>query len=363
MSDLEAIVSTLLPSPLPEGGELGETPDGVPVVMHAGQPIVERDALEQSAVVVDRSWRSLLRLAGADRHRFLHGLTTCDVKSLAVGEGAYGFFTDAKGRVLADGVVLANEKALLVDLPASRAALIAEHLNKYVITDQVEVSLLPVRSILVAGSRAREECAALGLALADESRWASAEASLDGLPIGVSDERRVGVSAFTLWVEHDHAAALFERLSGSLAVSGWSVVNGARIERGIPWFGVDFSQENIPQETALESAVSFDKGCYLGQEVVARVHFLGKASRKLHRVTFSASQALPPGTPLEAAEGQELGTLTSVSVTGERDYVGIASIHRRGRRRGHRPHDRRQECRNPRDRRALTARASRVSRR
>src|SRR5690349_19187176 len=103
-------------------------------------PAAEDAALRTGVALVDPPARDLLEVAGADRLRFLNGLVTCEVKGLAVGAGRYGFFTDLKGRVLADVVVLALEDRLLLALPAGSGPAMAAHLRKYVIADRVEVA-------------------------------------------------------------------------------------------------------------------------------------------------------------------------------------------------------------------------------
>ena len=324
MSSQNAVPTTLFP----RGAETCETTAGTRVVARASTPEAERTALVEGALLVDRSWRSLLRIGGEDRVRFVNGLMTCDLKRLAPGDGAYGFFTDPKGRVLADAVVLATEDALYVDVPSWRAEPLIEHLTKYIITDRVEPSLAPVRSILLTGPLVPDLLSELvGSDLS--APWAHLESAVDGVEVRIADERRIGPPAFSLWIVEEEAEALFERLAARATVGGWEAVDAARVEAGIPWFGVDFDEENIPQETSLQSAVSFEKGCYLGQEVVARVHFLGKASRTLHPVRFRSQMPVPAGAEL-AAGGRRQGTLKSVTaLVGEAGFAGIASIDRR----------------------------------
>jgi len=325
MSSQNAVISPLLP----EGAEATKTPAGTPVVAHVHSPEVERRALAEGSLLVDQRWRSLLRIGGEDRVRFVNGLMTCDLKPLADGAGTYGFFTDPKGRVLSDAVVFAASDALYVDVPADRAEAIVDHLTKYIITDRVEPVVLKVRSLLLAGPQAVELWNSLSGAPAPSGSWFHGEASLEGVAVRVADERRIGVSALSVWVPEESAAELFGRLSAESTAGGWRAVDACRIEAGLPWFGIDFDEQNIPQETSLQTAVSFEKGCYLGQEVVARVHFLGKASRTLHPVRFHSESSVTAGDEM-GSEGRNSGLLTSVSrVTDEGSYAGIASIHRR----------------------------------
>jgi folate-binding protein YgfZ len=287
-------------------------------------------ALRQGCGFADRSGLGRLELAGKDRHRFLNAYVTCDVKDLAPAEGtegtegAYGFFTSPQGKILADAEILARAESFWLLLPPGRDEAIAEHLKKYVLADRVEVRPLPdARLLTLAGPGAR---AVLGGLSGD---LAAAEAV-------VQRSGRLGVESFTLWVPASLAGELAERLAGRDDVTPvtFEALETLRVEAGIPRFGADFGPESFPQETGVEEAVSYTKGCYLGQEVVARIHYRGGVQKVLRGLVFGEGEEPPEappagGTPL-LHEGREAGTVgTAVRSVALGRPVGLAVLHRR----------------------------------
>lgn len=290
----------------------------------------EYRALREGCGLADRSWTGRLEILGADRQRFLNAYVTCDVKSLAPGEGAYGFVTNPQGRILADVVALVHEDRLWLQLPPGQEEAIANHLRKYVLADRVEVRRLDdTLPISVVGPRAAE---ALGPAkLPPPGDWRHVRSRVHGTEVQLQRTGRLGAQAYTLWVPASVARHLVERLLAEPAVepAGFEAMEILRAEAGIPCFGRDFGPENFPQETGADEAVSYTKGCYLGQEVVARIHYRGGVQKALRGLAFEAGSAPRQGAPL-LFEGREVGTATTVveSVALGRP-VGLAIIHRR----------------------------------
>jgi folate-binding protein YgfZ len=286
-----------------------------------------------------------MEMIGPDRHRFLNAYVTCEVKGLAVGQGTYGFFTSAQGRILADVVVLAHEDRFWLELPPGRQEAIAEHLRKYLIADRVEMRPLgDALPLTLAGPGAEAVLAAAeiapGFALPREP-WAHARTVVAGVEIVVQRTERLGVPALTLWVPAAQIEPLRERLltwsgrggSGELVRPvpvGREVLEVVRTEAGLPRFGQDFGPPNFPQETgATEAAVSFTKGCYLGQEVVARIHYRGGVQKTLCGLVFDGQAVAEPGTAL-LFEGREAGIVgTAVHSLALDRPIGLAILHRR----------------------------------
>src|ERR1700688_570020 len=285
-----------------------------------------------------------MEMIGPDRHRFLNAYVTCEVKGLAVGQGTYGFFTSAQGRILADVVVLAHADRFWLELPPGRLEPIAEHLRKYLIADRVEMrplaGLLP---LTLAGPGAAAGLAGAEIAPGFElprEPWAHARAVVSGVEVAVQRTERLGVPALTLWVPAAQVEPLRERLltgpglDGSRGLVrpvpvGREALEVVRTEAGLPRFGQDFGPQNFPQETgATEAAVSFTKGCYLGQEVVARIHYRGGVQKTLCGLVFDGPALPAPGTAL-LLEGREEGTLGTAghSIALARP-IGLAILHR-----------------------------------
>lgn len=285
-------------------------------------------ALREGCGILDLSWRGGLELLGPDRLRFLHNYVTCDVKGLAPGTGAYGFFTSPQGRILSDAVLLAREDRLWVEVGEGQEEPISSHLRKYILADRVEVRPLDgLRPVLVLGPRAE---AVLGTDLSGlDASWRHTRIAVHGTEVVLQRRGLMGVPAWTLWVSDSAAGPLVERLTAEGARPvGLEALEILRAEAGIPRFGQDFGPDNFPQETGIEEAVSYTKGCYLGQEVVARIHYRGGVQNVLRRLVFEGAGPAPGAALLH--DGREAGRATTVV----RSFalgktVGLGILHRR----------------------------------
>jgi folate-binding protein YgfZ len=228
------------------------------------------------------------------------------------------------------------ERNLWLELPGSSAESIVHHLEKHIIADRVELKRADdCLALTLVGARAPEFLAELapGEEL-PQAPWAHSEVGLLGRQVRITAEQSWGLPAFTLWPATDEAPSLVREL---LAVDtevdvgpvGHEAVEMVRLESGIPRFGQDFDSQNLPQETGLDEAVSYDKGCYLGQEVVARLHFRGQASRLMRGVVLGTDNLPPAGAAL-LADDREAGRLTSVGRSPRLDRViGLSILQRR----------------------------------
>lgn len=268
----------------------------------------------------------LLTLAGADRLRFLNNLVTCDVKRLAPGDGAFGFVTEAKGHVLADLRVLARDDDFLLVLPPARGAEVAAHLGRYKIVDRVEIGATELAGWWIGGRAAGELVGDLGV-------WAHAERTVAGRAVRVQREPdRDGVVVATVVVATrdaagDDAAAVESGLHDvGLAPAPAAAWEALRVTAGWPAYGIDYDSSSFPQETGIEGAVSYDKGCYLGQEVVARIHYRGGVARHLRGLRLE--EPVASGAAV-IADGREVGRATSVAGSPRHGAIALAVVHRR----------------------------------
>lgn len=281
--------------------------------------VAQYRALRENCGLWQHSDRALLALTGEDRERLLNGLVTCEVKGLVLGHGVCGFFTDVKGHILADVVIRAAEDRLWLELPASSVLSVAAHIAKYIVVDRVEVQVGDDRQALtLAGPRS----AALLESLLDIpevplSLWSHLDATMQGQEVLVSNEGRLGIAAITLWSSPLGMAAIRQGLLESRRSTGLLEVDDetveiVRVEEGMAQFGVDYGHENLPQETGIPDTVSYSKGCYLGQEVVARLHYRGQVARRLCRLQSSSEELPQSGCRLVLAE-REAGIVTSAA--------------------------------------------------
>jgi folate-binding protein YgfZ len=293
----------------------------------------EMQALRSGVGLVPRAAAERLDLTGADRVRFLQNLVTCDVAALAAGRAVRGFLTHFKGGVVADADIVALDDRFRLVLPAGRGEAVATHLLKYRITDRVEVaSRADLAAIGLRGERAPELLARLGLP--EPAAGERVAVDVGGARVGLRREPRSGPPRYELETaspEHAAAVATLVAAGGRLGLVELSpdALELARIENLELAWGIDYGEENFPQETGEERAVSYTKGCYLGQEVVARIHYRGGVQRMPRRVRFEAGASPERGAEL-LLEGRPVGRATSLAVdpaTGE--IVGLALLHRR----------------------------------
>jgi len=259
----------------------------------------------------------LILLRGADRLRFLNGQVTCEVGK-EPDAVAYGYFTSPKGRIECDALVRTEEDLLRLILPAGRGQAILERLRKYVITDRVEISLLPTSGLFLLGAAASDPFDRAGFVLAQPP------IRLPELGIG----RDLACSLLVADAPLAEGA-----LDGSGLVdvgeAGWQQL---RIEAGRPQFGDDFGSDHFPQEVGIAEAVSYTKGCYLGQEVVARIHYRGGVQKQLRglRLEAAAGAALPPLPLSLLLEGKEVGKLTSLAPQPRGGWrLGLGIVHQK----------------------------------
>ncbi len=305
-------------------------PDSAPLAVSRPSFAGEHEALRTGAALVDRSHLGRLELLGRDRARFLQGLVTCDVKALGAGSGAFGFIPSNQGKILSSVVVLVLTDRLWLQLPSGKEREISQHLSKYVLADDVEIRpLTDMQPITVAGPRAAELLAEVGELPAEP--FGHRRAMVGGIEVQIVREDLLGVAAFTLWVSASVGGALTESLleRPGVAPAGNEALELVRLEAGIPAFGEDYGSDHFPQETGLEPrAVSYTKGCYLGQEVIARIHYRGKANRAARRLVFL--DGLPStGARLLSESGEDVGRVGSVGESPTLGPLGLAVLHRK----------------------------------
>jgi len=352
--------------------------NGTEIVNDYGDWLAEHAALRQSAGVLDLSGRSRICLTGADRVRFLHGQVTNDVKKLRVGEGCYAAITTNKGKMGSDLNIFCLADELLLVFEPGLTEKISQRLEKFVVADDVQiVDVAPHYGLVsVQGPEAEEVVLATGLIgrdalprvqadqqvgptiakisdatlgeiyLANHARLAG---SAGILPAGSGDgsiaTRRQdagapGIIGFDLFTPTSSLGAVADKLIAAAKqiggrACGWQAFETARIEAGIPRFGLDVDETNIPLECgpALRDAVSYHKGCYIGQEVINRIHTVGHVTRELRGLRLanpaSAGLPLPQRGDKLFRDGKEIGYITSAVKSPALDAIIVLGYIRR----------------------------------
>jgi folate-binding protein YgfZ len=256
----------------------------------------QADALLTTAGVRPRDDLRVLRLSGDDQRTWLNGQVTADIRNTKQGEAVYALAVNVKGRVLTDLWVLDRGDALLIAMPATTLPAVRESLERQIIMEDVE--LVPeddLRVISVQGPRADSACQG------SPATYPCDELGVGGQFVLATESERAGVlTALASAAEHEGGGAVDE--------AGFAL---ARLRVGRPALGLDFGERAYPQEAGLKGlAVSFNKGCYLGQEVVCTLEHRGKLSRRLVRLQ-SIEGTAAVGDELADPAGQTIGQVTS----------------------------------------------------
>src|SRR3989442_2977223 len=305
-----AMLETALHSHLAARGALHAAERGVVLPRRFGDdPAAEYAALREGAVV-DLGFRTLVRATGADRATFLQGMLTNDVASLVPGTGCAALLLTIQGRVTADVRVAALEDALLLDVDVRVRAALVEALAKLIIADDVELGE-PGEPLALIGVEGR----GAARLLPDGARlgpYAHAVVTLAGVAVRAQRASEARGPGFVLQVPAGRAAAVWDALAAAGArPCGMEALESRRVEVGVPRIGVDMDGATLALEVPVEEAISATKGCYLGQEVVARGTARGHVNRRLVGLRLEGPEP-PPGAPL-VREGKEAGRLTSVA--------------------------------------------------
>ncbi len=330
MSEAAHLTDERIAEPVAELTPLAGTVSAPVLVSFAGvqtpgffsSPAEELHALRTGAGAYDLGWRARFRVTGDDRVRWLNGMVTNTVKDLAPGQFNYMFLLNAQGRIQGDGEVYAFDRELLLATDRAQAARVGEHLERFIIMDDVELALeADVTAIGVAGPQAAALLggAGFGSALASEGRFIEHNGVL------VAHQRG---DRYTLWTGTAAVGELWERLLAAGAVPcGIEAAEALRVLSGIPRYGADIHDKSLAQETGQTRALHFNKGCYLGQEIVERIRSRATVHRAL-RVFSLEGETPSPGTPLFAEGKPEApaGELTSITTVAAAEWTGAYAL-------------------------------------
>jgi tRNA-modifying protein YgfZ len=286
---------------------------------------VELDAqyrqLREECGLLDHSERGKLMISGSEAAEYLQGQLTNDLEALEAGEGQYAALLDRKGHVQADMRVLRiSAEEIWIDTEPQTLAAALRHLEMYKIGREVAAAdLTKERTILsLIGPRSVEIAATA--ALPEHASEAAKISGVECLAVGTAD-------GIDLIAKSGDAADLREALADAGAVEvGPEAAEIVRIEAGVPRFGAEMSAETMPAEAGIvERAVSFTKGCYIGQEPVARLHYKGRPNRHLRGLELSGPAA--PGASLRLGE-KEVGRIGSACLSPARGPIALAIVRR-----------------------------------
>jgi len=302
-----------------QGATLGEY-HGAIVPARFADPAAENRAVRTASGLFDFSFRGKFRMKGRDHARLLQRLVSNDVKKLTPGQGTYATLLNAQGHIVVDLRLYCAEDCFLVDVEADLRDKAIQSFRRFIIADQVEIDPLDLYAVAFQGPRARgllEKTLHIDLpAMQEFDHFATNYA---GFPTRVVRASSTGEEGYEVWengagIEAVWGAACGQAPTYDMLLCGWEELESLRIEAGIPRYGTELGEDVIPLEAGLWNALSFNKGCYIGQEIVERARSRGHVNWKLTGLIVNAG---PPPQPGEKAvvEGREVAEITSSCVS------------------------------------------------
>jgi folate-binding protein YgfZ len=304
---------------------------GASTAARLGDPQAEFAALHSGCGVYDLGYRAKISLTGGDRVRWLNGMVTNNIRDLAAGRGVYAFLLNPQGHILGDLYAYDRGESITVDTDCGQAEKILATFDHYIIMDDVEVTNLSeqLTALGISGPKTAGVLAAAGFAIPEMQAlqmqsvaWQGTECTL------VRGEVAENVS-YEIWLAPGSVRQLWNALlaAGATAV-GSEAVELHRIVAGIPRYGVDIRERDLPQETEQARALNFNKGCYVGQEIVERIRSRGAVHRKFTGLVADGPVTIGPGAKIIAGD-KEVGEITSAGfVQSAKKTVALGYIRR-----------------------------------
>src|SRR5580692_7878404 len=289
-------------------------------------------ALISGCAVYDLSSRVKIVLTGGDRVRWLNGMVTNNIRDLGQGQGIYAFLLNPQGHILGDMYAYNRGDSIMIDSDQSQSEKLLATFDHYIIMDDVEIANLSdkLTAIGIAGPKAAEVLHAAGFEISKLEPLQFADVTWRNVAVTVVQGDIPSVESYELWISPGQVTLLEDALTQAGATQvGTAALELLRIAAGIPRYGQDIRERDLPQETEQQRALHFSKGCYIGQEIVERIRSRGNVHRKF--TGFEVEGALPAvGTKIQA-DGRDIGEITSVAslpfASGERS-VALGYIRR-----------------------------------
>lgn len=271
-------------------------------------------ALLNGPGIYDLSWRARLTASGKDRVRWLNGMITNNVRDLPVGQGVYNFLLTPQGRIQGDLYVYNYGEHLVLETDQAQAENVLTLLKRYIIMDKVELARLDkAAGIGVAGPHALELLKKIGIEVQGLNALQFVETSWRGVRITLTRGDLPHMESYQIWSDDADVLQLWQELVNHGGTpAGSNAVDLLRIACGIPAYGQDIRERDLPQETGQERALNFTKGCYIGQEIVERIRSRGAVHRKF--MGFTINGPLPGAGAKALANGKEIAEITSAAI-------------------------------------------------
>ncbi len=314
-------------------------PEGFPVVpsfeplglptdaVHFGSALKEYQRAKTQAVVFAPSQRGHLEFIGADRQKFLNGFCTADVAKLQPGEGCETFLTNIKGKALGHAFLFAGEESLWLETPSDSVQPLMSHLSRYVISEDVD--FLPrseeLGELYVSGPLSAQKLADLQMDVSSMPLNGHAKFAIGKGDASVRRVDWLNSPGYLLCLPCGELSNSWAAIvDAGVKPAGIAMFHALRILAGFPIYGIDITEDNLAQEVArTDRAINFKKGCYLGQEPIARIDAMGHVNRELRTLKLEATHVPAPGSLVWDADRKEIGHITSYAMLPD-EHVPVA---------------------------------------
>lgn len=290
---------------------------GRPTVLHYGDAAAEYRSVRTATGACDLSQRGKLRMTGADRQRFLHRVVSNDVEQLGTGEGVYACMLTPQGKIISDMTIHVRGEDLLIDVEPGMAGVLRDTLDRYALMDDVEIEDATERYGLIGVSGRRADACIQGLAGSPAPPpGGHVEIEWNGVPATVARSHRTGERDYDIYIPAESADEIWKALlagdgdGGACVPIGYETREVLRVEAGIPNCTAELDGRIIPNEAVKDRAVSFTKGCYIGQEPVVMMEHRGRPNRLLSGLVIDG-ETLPVRNALIRQDGKDAGWITT----------------------------------------------------
>lgn len=275
----------------------------------------EFSALRERCGMYDLGFRAKISLSGGDRVRWLNGMVTNNIRDLAAGQGVYAFLLNPQGHILGDLFAYNRGESITVDTDCGQLEKIVATFDHYIIMDDVEVGDLSdqLTALGIGGPKAPAVLIGAGFEIAEMRPLQVEQVKWHGLDCSVVRGENESQPPYEIWIAAENVRQLWDALvaAGALPV-GAEALELQRIMSGIPRYGVDIRERDLPQETEQARALNFNKGCYVGQEIVERIRSRGTVHRKFTGFVAESAAEIAAGAKIVAGE-KEVGEITSAA--------------------------------------------------
>jgi tRNA-modifying protein YgfZ len=292
-------------------------------------------AIHEGAATGAVAARAQVAVAGKDRASYLQGLLTNDIQGLTAGAGCYSAWLTPQGRMLTDMHVFESGDMILLDVPADQLQSTLQRLDQFLFSEDVQLADLAdsLRGVWLHGPEAAVLSERVLAGASGAGGWPdyqNVRTEFNGAPAVIARVDQLGVPGFCIYVAPAHEAALLNRLHEAGAVEAdAAALEACRIEAGYPLFGIDMTEDTIPLEAGIEQrAISFTKGCYVGQEVIIRVLHRGHGRIAKKLMGLRVDGAVPPRGAKLFGGGREVGAVTSAAASPRYGAIALGYLHR-----------------------------------